>query len=212
MTELATIRRAYRYVVAYERRILDAVDRVDETAQEAGFERNTPHRWRPLYRDFPSRAWAPDQWAWNNVPIFACRYEWLRGTPNTLGNRYLLLDHIADSAFESKHLSEPLRELDPLHDLGEAQASRSLLRWNVIEVTSVFAPARWNVDWPTLLSRELGIRAADVFPREPIETIRRQSSALLVDTGCVDLESLDSPETFVQRVLDPVRRLLTRGA
>ncbi len=99
---IATIRQAYLYIAAYERRILDSVDVVDEAVREAGFERKRPHRWSPIYSGFPARAYAPELPVWNNLPNFAMRYQWLVGEPNTAGNRWILMDHVADTAAERR--------------------------------------------------------------------------------------------------------------
>lgn len=209
MNQLETIRRAYRYVVAYERRILDTISRIDSVIHEAGFERWMPERWTPLYRAFPSRSWSPDRWAWDNVPCYAVRYKWVKGAANTAGTRYVLVDHIADTAFEKKRLSDK-NEPDPLEDLPPPDSVRSVLRWHVIEQDEPMPDAIWNLQWHDLIAKRSRISVAEFSLSEPtLSPVKREGSGLRTWTSCVDIASLDTPESLDANFINPLREQLS---
>lgn len=209
MNDLATIRRAYRYVVAYERRILDAFASIDEVVRDAGFVRNTPHRWHPVHRAFPSRDWPTERWAWDNVPLYAARFTWLAGEPNTAGTRYVLVDHVADTSFEEKRL-EDRTEPDPLDGLLPAEAARSILRWGVVELARPVAPAFWRLGWGELLSKHLAVPVTQVFPTAPTaEPLRRERDGLRLTSWCLDLATVEEATTLDTGFLAPLREALS---
>ena len=211
MNELATIRRAYRYVVAYERRILDAMAAIDDTVQRAGFERSKPHRWAPIYQAFPSRDWAPDHWAWDHVPIYACRFEWLIGDKNTAGNRFVLVDHIADTAYERKrikHRSEP----EPLDGLDASEDSRSILRWMVAELGAPLPGQLWNLGWNDLLQKQLKAPLEEILlDRQPQGPVRRIVEPLTMTAWCVELSTLSDPDALSRLFVAPLRATINDG-
>lgn len=102
---LETIRQAYRYIVAYERRVIDAIAAVDTELRSRQFERYG--RSVSLHTEWPSRSKALEKWAWDNVPNYARRFQWTSGKPNAAGNRWVVLDHIADTSFENRRLDVP---------------------------------------------------------------------------------------------------------
>jgi len=212
MSDLATIRRAYRYVVAYERRVLDTITQIDESVREGGFERVKPHGWSPLYRAFPSKSWSADSWAWDNVPNYICRYSWERGEQNTVGAIRVLVDHVADSAFEAKILSRVgLPELDPLTELGEPEKSRSLLRCLVVETVAPLPAATWKLYWHQIFAAEFSVPALNVL-QPPTAIAHRESAGLRLTVSTVDLESFEDGATITERLLAPLRDVVARRA
>jgi hypothetical protein len=208
MTDLATIRRAYRYVVAYERRILDVVSRVDDALLAAEFERKTPHRWYPLYTSFPSRDWPLEHWVWDRVPGYACRFEWLRGQPNRPGTRYVLADHVADTAFEDARRAGR-GEPEPLASLESADASRSVLRWMLIELHAALPDELWRLSWRELLCKHFSVDQKSVFVNQSTEQpLRLTSDAVTVTAACVDLQALDDAKDFDDRFVQPLVKVL----
>lgn len=212
MNELETIRRAYRYVVAYERRVLDAITRIDDAVTDAGFERNLPHRWWPLYRAFPSRDWAAARWAWDHVPCYAFRYQWNAGNENAAGTRWVLVDHIADTAFEEKRLSDDV-EPEPLDGLPPVEGSKTVLRWLVIELAAPLPAALYKLQWTQLLPKHLGVPALELLPRVATPMpIRREVSPLTLTTFCVDLASIDGADALAASFTQPLLEVLRRPA
>lgn len=205
---LATIRQAYRYVVAYERRVLDAIDNVDQALQEAGFVRDTPYRWQPLYTSFPSRAWAPDHWAWDHVPNYACRYVWLAGEKNAAGSRAVLLDHVADTAFEFQRLTSG----GPPDPLAATTGARSILRWVYIEFAGPLPAPEYNRSWNELLARQCKKPAHELLPREPSgEPTRVEAPPLTLTTACLDLATLTDESALESLLVSPLVKLVGAG-
>lgn len=210
MNELATIRRAYRYVVAYERRILDALTRVDEAVSGLGFVRRTPHRWWPLYTSFPSRDWPAKSWAWDHVPCYAARFQWTNGDDNAAGTRYLLVDHIADTAFEAKRLADK-SEPEPLQGLPAAEDSRTILRWLVLELAAPVPPALWKLQWNDFFARNFGVTASSLLPATETATpARREANGVTLIAWCTDLATVDGPDAFGARCIEPLVGVLAR--
>lgn len=211
MNELATIRRAYRYVVAYERRMLDAFARIDEAVRDAGFVRDTPYRWRPMYRSFPSRDWPADRWAWDHVPLYAARLVWIAGEKNTAGSRYVLVDHVADTAFEAKRLQDR-SEPEPLDGLAAPEDARTILRWHVVELAAPVPDALWNMDWHGLLAKHFGVPVSALLPvNETPEPVRRDQGAVRLTSWCLDLATVDDPAALGARFVEPLRAAIERA-
>lgn len=208
MNELATIRRAYRYVTAYERRVLDAFEHVDAVAKGAGYSRNMPYRWQPLGRNLPSRDWAPEHSSWDFIPLYAARFQWLRGEPNKPGSRFLCVDHIADTAFEEwqrQHAGAP----EPLEGLGAPESSRSVLRWLVVAVDASLPAGLWNEQWHALLPKHTKQPVQQFFPNEEsVETLAHESKALRTRARCVDLANVEGLASLRARFLQPLAEAL----
>jgi hypothetical protein len=209
MTDLSTIRRAYRYVVAYERRILDMMARIDVAVLEAGFERRVPHRWYPLYRAFPSRDWPADSWAWDNVPLYVSRFQWISGAPNQPGTRYVIVDHIADTAFEERPKAPRAVEPDPLTGLEPAESSRTLLRWSVVSVEQAIDEQVWRLPWADCLTKILGAPVAQLFPTRPTPSVVRFEAQTLKLLSCaIDLSDIENASDVDDRFIAPLRTAL----
>lgn len=205
---LATIRRAYRYIAAYERRVLDAVDAVDEELRELGFERKKPHRWSPLYNSFPSRTYAPEHWVWDNLPNYAMRYQWISGAPNAVGSRWTLLDHVADTAFELRRIAEP-GEPNPLEDLAPVEESRSVLRWQTIEFEDSLPEKTYNLSWNKLLETQLGNSISDRRVTTPTASpVVTRTAPLKHAVHCVDIASLTDPDSLRKLFVAPLLGML----
>ena len=209
---LETIRRAYRYVVAYERRILDAVDVVDEALRKYDFEQHTPYRWLPIYNSFPSRKFAPESWAWDNFPNYAMRYRWISGEPNALGSRWVLLDHIADTAYERRrhdHRDEP----DPLVDLGDPAESTSVVRWHLVTFTEPLPKRTYDLSWNDLLATSLGRPASDFLPSVATRSsLKFDSEMISLRTHCIEVSELSDSEALNKQLLVPLLKAIDATA
>jgi hypothetical protein len=200
---LANIRRAYRYVVAYERRVLDTIDVFDEALRARSFERASPHR-TPLHTSFPKKDYAPEHWTWDNVPNYACRYQWRSGEANTAGSCWVLLDHVADTSFEQRRLTVP-GEPDPLDSLEPVEATRSILRALVVSFAAPLDPKVYAAWWGTLLTRHFRLSMAELLVSEPTAQPERiDAPPLTLVRHCVDLAELTDPESLRLRFLDPL--------
>lgn len=209
MTEpdvLDTIRRAYRYVVAYERRVLDSISAVDQALLERGFDGERKRE--PLYTSFPSRRHSLEHWAWDNVPTYACRYSWCSGQPNTEGNRWVLVDHVADSAFEAEIVASGSSP-DPL--AGIDAPSQSILRWAIVSFADALPSGLYNRTWRDLLTRHFGDGKADPCLTGLLGVPqRREKPPLSLVTHCIDIASLTDASALRERFLDPLLEELAR--
>jgi len=199
---LATVRTAYRYVVAYERRVLDGAAAIREAIVELDYQFEG---WSPLRRAFPSRNNFPaDRWAWDNIPMYAVRFRWNRGgrKENQGGNSWFFLDHVADTAFE-----EPRRsgEPDPLTTLRDASESTSVFRARWLKFHEPVSEAHWALSWDDLVGREFGCPTAEVWPLEvTTQPSERRNAALTAGGHVVAIDDLESPEHFNARLVEPV--------
>src|SRR5437868_5646569 len=117
---LATVRSAHRYVAAYTRRVLDAAAAFGQAVGELGFNYEGGD---PLFYKFPRPKFVFTSWAWDFLPMYSVRLGWSRNgiNANVADNAVVLLDHIADTGFESRTSGK--LEPDPLKDLPPAEAS-----------------------------------------------------------------------------------------
>ena len=208
MSELAEVRRAYRSIVAYERRVLEAVGRVDDLVREAGFERRALGRGGPAERGSPGREWPGTKWAWDHVPLFAARFQWLAGGENAAGSRYVVVDHVADTAYERKRLEErTLTEPDMLEDLEAVaeEASRSVLRWNVVKLGAPVPANVWRSSWNDVFAKTFGATVETFTTLADGAAARHTSAGLELVRGGVDLSAVDSAVELEARLLAPLR-------
>lgn len=207
MTEvnvLETIRQAYRYIVAYERRVLDAIGSVDEALLGRGFEREKSE---PLYTSWPRRSKVLDpHWAWDEVPNYARRFPWRFGEPNTAGVRWVFVDHVADTAFEARQIWSK-QEPDPLHDLEPVEGSNSVLRWTLASFTAPLPVDVYRRVWfdRVALSRHLGVEVTDLRVSRPAPApIRHAAAPIALTIQCVDLAALTDRDAVRVRLLEPL--------
>jgi hypothetical protein len=206
---LETIRRAYRYIVAYERRMLDTVRMVDEVVLAAGLERRVPYRWDTLYREFPSRTFAPDRWAWDGIPNYACRYQWLAGTANTAGNRWVLLDHVADTTFEADRLASD-KELDPL--MPRRSDARSVIRWIHLVFAAPIDNKVYSTPWTQTLATHFKRPFQEIVRSEPtLEPVFIDTNPLKMWGHCVEIAELTGEAAIQERLLAPLKKSLEEG-
>lgn len=201
---LSEVRTAYRYVVAYERRVLDALSAFDEEVRDIGY---TFLRWSPLHTTFPSRVrFAPNGWAWDNVPFCAARYRWaLAGTDeNEAGSSWLFVEHVADTAFE-EHSAPKRTEPDPLEHLVAAAESDSVLHAWWMSIERPFAKRLWTMSWEKLIAAHFGRTLRDMCPRKPLKrlTHEEKGGAIFGSYG-VSLGELSGPEDFSEKFVKPV--------
>ena len=139
--DFSTIRKAYRYVTAYQRRLLDGLAKVHESLDP----RFSFHGWDSIYHNRPcGRGSQPfdGKWAWDFVPLYDSVFEWRLWTdePNRAGNVFVFVEHVADSVFEEAYLAKR-GEKDPL-ELGEE--SDSVLRGYWVKLYSQIRDELWR--------------------------------------------------------------------
>ncbi|XXY48848.1 hypothetical protein WME91_53475 [Sorangium sp. So ce269] len=103
---LADVRRAYRLLHAYHRRLCDLLQVTEEFLAERGFEFE---RWAPInVARIPQSTkpfFRPEQWAWDLTPVYQVECLW-RGSNN--GTHYKVHIHaIADTGYDDACDGEP---------------------------------------------------------------------------------------------------------
>lgn len=211
---LATVRQAYRYVVAYERRVLDALTVVHEEVERLGFAFG---HWEPMATAFPKRnRFKGNDWAWNHVPLSNAQFEWAHGgrSGNAAGNVWLLVDHVADTGFENacrRVEREPNpREPNPLVDLAASDSCDSLFRAHWIRFDAAVAEKLWNKSWQNLLEGHFERRIDELWPIEPGITPTTVVHDNVATGGvAISIGAIDGPQGFRACFLDPVLTVLS---
>lgn len=206
---MPTIRRGYRYVVAYQRRLLDCVAALNEQIGAMGYEQDG---WKPLYYGSPStKKLAAAHWAWDFSPLYATRFFWtLKGRKaNESGASCFILDHVVDTAFETR--SQKGGQPDPLEDLTPVEASDSVLRARWFHIMSPLPAAIWELEWDSLVPKFFACPIDEVWPLLPTERPSSRTKDGIVAGGhVVALSTLADPgdfdRTFVAPILDELRR------
>ncbi|WP_437580652.1 hypothetical protein [Sorangium sp. So ce887] len=103
---LAEVRRAYRLLHAYHRRLCDLLQLTDEFLAERGFEFE---QWEPLnVARIPRSAkpfFRPERWAWDLTPAYQVECSWLGSSNGIHCNVYI--HAIADTGYDDSCDGEP---------------------------------------------------------------------------------------------------------
>lgn len=187
---LADVRRAYRLVYAYQRRVFDLMAEVDGTLTEQGL---AFVKWSPLFNHAPPAAKTPffkKRWAWDMLPGWAvsCRWE----DPKLVKGlqRRLVFQSVADTGRKYDG-AEP----DPV-DFDEVTQCRSELRigrWT----TSAKAPD-WAVAWEK-------VSAIDDYWARP-QIVEIDGATYTYHYLGLDLAELVDPGAVQSLVIDPLER------
>ena len=194
---LSTVRQAYRYVVAYERRLLDAMIRVDKAVgNECGYQFQ---KRSPTLTSAPKSRLNADDWAWDNHTLFATQFLWARGEfENVAGSSWLLIDHVADTAFEERlERGEP----DPLM-LKAATESETVLRVWWLKLHKPVPASLWSKAWSDLAKAHFG---ADPRPKRAGEDVPdRTHDGVTVGGFALAVQELNAPEALERVLVQPV--------
>ncbi|MBN2194924.1 MAG: hypothetical protein JW751_19055 [Polyangiaceae bacterium] len=122
-TGLDTIRTAYRYVTAYQRRVLDIVGLLDDSLGEIGFGYQ---QWATESSGAVEKRLPLDGWSWDFLPLMDFRVRWSKDSPeeNKAGAAWLWLRHVADTGLEAFRGN---RNIEP-DGLGEIPEGSSVVR------------------------------------------------------------------------------------
>lgn len=138
---LEDVRRAYRLVYAYQRRIQDLLTVIDRHLTKAGL----PFvQWAPLFFRAPVRSrkkFFERKWAWDLLPAYAFWCAWETPKDSKALSRRVALSVVADTGFPEGPASEP----DPDRFPGAAE-SRSQLQLSLF--SSDAARIDWDHAWP----------------------------------------------------------------
>jgi hypothetical protein len=103
---LCDVRRAYRLLQAYHRRLCDLLQTTDETLARQGL---TFSHWEPInVARLPKRKspfFRPTTWAWDFTPIYQVRCSWEKAEKGR--SRCVVIEAVADTGFNAGEDGEP---------------------------------------------------------------------------------------------------------
>ncbi len=154
---LTDVRRAYRLVYAYQRRMNDLMAEIDTALAEQGLEFEV---WRPVFNASPPRsgtAYFRGRWAWDMLPGYATQVQWCDSARRKGSRRRVVVQAVADSGrtFDG---AEP----DPV-DFEAAEESETQLRIG-LWTTTASQPA-WDAAWSAVSTRDRyweGVQDAEI--------------------------------------------------
>ncbi|AKT36094.1 hypothetical protein [Chondromyces crocatus] len=118
---LTDVRRAYRLLQVYHRRLCDLLHAIDETLRAEGMEFS---RWEPKNVARLPKAtkpfFGPDRWAWELTPAYQVECIWDLATKGRA--RRVIVEAIGDSGYNPVDDGEP----DPARFMDESQAATEL--------------------------------------------------------------------------------------
>lgn len=144
---LSDVRRAYRLLHAYQRRVFDVVEEF-----VAAFDDRQYYWWRPVHYSKPGSSNPLERWAWNMLPMVKTSFLYLgAGTDHNLtrpGEWMLELLLESDSGFELFGNAEPMS-----NDFDDVENCRTTLRaiaWCPTKATKLnWLHGFWDeVEWP----------------------------------------------------------------
>jgi hypothetical protein len=154
---LTDVRRAYRLVYAYQRRMNDLVAEIDAALTQDGLEFEL---WRPVFNAPPPRSGTPyfrGRWAWDMLPGYATQVHWCDPTGKKGRRRRVVLQAVVDSG-ATFDAAEP----DPA-DFEAADACESQLRIGLWTTTAT--QPTWDAAWAAVSARDAywdGVQEVDV--------------------------------------------------
>lgn len=156
MTELtdalADVRKAYRLIWSYQRRMMDLIQVIADDFQELQF-----YAWSPLHTRRPTQLTSnplKGKWAWDMLPFYKVSflYKPEAASPNDLAEGDWLLEiHLdSDTAGFEAHRGEPDAANFP--DADTSRSTLSLVAWQCTEATKAnWANGVWKYgSWPAV--------------------------------------------------------------
>jgi hypothetical protein len=105
---LANVRRAYRLVYQYQRRLCDLLQTVDESLSKSGLAFES---WWPEHASRPAQSttsfFQKGKWAWDLIPAYQLHCEWTESHPKGNVARLVGISAVADSGWISGDDGEP---------------------------------------------------------------------------------------------------------
>lgn len=201
INDLSTIRQAHRYVVAYQRRLLDALSSFNNQILDIGFRFD---EWSSIHFDRPpSKTNAgifTNWWAFDFTMLYSVEFYWDKGEENKPGFVTFWLQHLVDTGLE-KIIEAADDEPDPL-SFEDATKSDSILRCCWIAITgkkSPFGDEEWdNKEYGDLLSehfkKDILATFHQIYKPHPLDEFEKKG--VVFGQLAVSLEELPNPEAF----------------
>lgn len=187
---LHDVRRAYRLVYAYQRRITDVIGAIGEVVHR----HDIPFiGWSPVHNAPPVKTgkmfFERGKWAWDMLPLYAVHCEWHDPNPRKGFRRRVAVAALADTGFVKEG-----REPDP-SDFEAAASSRSTL------TVELWTARGRGVSW-----RDAVDHAEEHHPGNGVTvTFALENAAYSVERHSLALEELWAPDSLDRLVLAPIR-------
>ena len=144
------LRKAHRFVVAYNRRLLNAAQKLNNIMVESGFNDGS---FKPIFTaSAPGPKSWKGRWAWDSSPLLAPRFSWIKGPTNKPGHKVVFVEHIADTGLSSySGNTEP----DPLNLKPPEEANSIwIVRWLHMTARAVpFPDDLWRQYWHDIIPK-----------------------------------------------------------
>ena len=104
---LTDVRKAYRFIHAYQQRVWDLLRTVDHTLALAGLQFQS---WAPTEFDSPPKRktrFFVERWAWDFLPAYNFGCEWQAKGTSAAPTRHVFVIVAADSGYENLTQEEP---------------------------------------------------------------------------------------------------------
>jgi hypothetical protein len=192
---LSDVRRAYRLLQVYHRRLCDLLDSLHDVLAGGGlaFDRWEPMNvWRlpkpktPFFR--------PEQWAWDLTPAYQVRCAWEQAAKGR--SRRVIVEAIADTGYTASDEGEP--EPSAFKDAEQCATELRVILW-----TARAKRADWDAAWQKVEQiadpNDGESHAVDVDGVEHTCRCLRVDVADLVDAQAVREKLLDPVEEWLVR-------------
>jgi hypothetical protein len=189
---LTDVRKAYRLVYAYQRRLWDLLRTLDDVLRKGGLEF---HRWSPVRFWPPPKASTPffaDRSPWDFLPAYKLQCEWQGRDADAHTTRRVSIVATADTGGEGRSAADP----DP-SSFDRADDTRTDL-WVDLWTASTASP-NWDA-----AERRVDSGKSDVGEREPFTFALGRGSYTYRCLGVVDVADLVGKEAVREKVLGPI--------
>jgi len=212
---MTNIRNAHRYVVAYQRRLLDGIQLLNQRVDKTFIF----YWWTPLFNAPPPQRGTDingTKWAWDFIPLSFVRFQWKKGDA-TKGNgaTYILIEHIIDT--ELAKLFAVGGEPDPIEsNLQQTNESSSLLAARVVRFDNPVSSDDWSKEWGEAIFELYNKDSDDVksreelWPRfnEPIDPQQFERNGITLKYFAVSIANLPDRKCFETKFITPLLKTL----
>ena len=193
---LGDVRKAYRLLHEYHRRLNDLLQQVEETLSKKGlhFESWAPNNVAPLPK---KQFFAPYKWAWDLTPAYQVECAWSsdrgKGEVHRIG-----LVAVADTGYDKAGDGEP----DPAQFKNATECSTEL--WIAAWTTTAKAPD-WKKAWEK-------VQRIPEYDDHKCHTVKIDADTYNYEyLRTVDVAALVNPDAVQEHLLRPIERWLDDG-
>lgn len=189
---LCDVRRAYRLLQVYQRRLCDLLQLADGVLATAGLEFE---RWDPINVARPPRGRKPfwsGTWAWDFTPIYQVRCAWKQAMKGSA--RRVVIECFADTAYITSSEGEP----DP-STFKDASQSATELRVGLWRARA--KRANWDQAW-------VEVHKLPNWADGHVHTVDLEGVEHSFQEHRIDVADLCDPEAVQEKLLRPIEEWL----